>query len=211
MIDYPDWVLKHKIKGTYLKHVKGRYYLYRGHSERVPGTKKVRFICDEYLGRISQEEGLIPPKDKVSGPVISFEFGLSAVILSSCGNIHKGFRKTFVKYGDFLMAVSVLEYLYSSWSTELLSFSWLSLHFPQMAVPETLTDAQTNAIIRGKLMIADTMERIFGDDLPALKDYLSLVRLLRINEKMYLSHIPDATSALLETYHIHLEVPKWLA
>ena len=44
MADYPDWVMKHKEKGTYVNFVNGKYYLYKAHSERVPGTKKVRRV-----------------------------------------------------------------------------------------------------------------------------------------------------------------------
>lgn len=205
MADYPDWVTRHKIKGTYIKHTKDKYYLYRGHSERVPGTKKVRFVCDEYLGRITQEEGLIPPKDKVSGTVFPYEFGLSCLILASCTNIHKGFRKTFVKYGDFIMAASVISYIYSDYSPELLSFSWLSLRFPQMPIPAALTDAQAAGIGRGRLMIADTLGRIFGDDLPAIRDSLSLVRLVRVNGRLYPGQMPQAAATLLDKYGIHLE------
>ena len=51
MADYPDWVLKHKKPGTYINVVKGKYYLYAAHSERIKGTDKVRRVSDGYLGR----------------------------------------------------------------------------------------------------------------------------------------------------------------
>jgi len=56
---YPEWVLKHKTKGTYINCINGRYYLYGAHSERIPGTKKVKRIFDGYLGRITEEDGFI--------------------------------------------------------------------------------------------------------------------------------------------------------
>jgi len=35
---YPDWVLKHKVPGTYVqKKDEDTYRIYRGHSERRPG------------------------------------------------------------------------------------------------------------------------------------------------------------------------------
>ena len=43
---YPDWVLKHKIKGTYINCVGDKYYLYAAHSERILGTKKVKRVSD---------------------------------------------------------------------------------------------------------------------------------------------------------------------
>ena len=74
MPNYPEWVLKHKKKGTYINVANGKYYLYAAHSERVPGTSKVRRVCDGYLGRITEKEGLIPPRDKVKGEIIVYEY-----------------------------------------------------------------------------------------------------------------------------------------
>jgi len=112
MADYPDWVLAHKKKSTYVNCVKGKYYLYAAHSERIKGTDKVKRICDGYLGRITPEEGLIQPKDKVNGSVVILEYGLSSIILSLCTNIHKGMRRSFTNSGDLVMAASVLSCIY---------------------------------------------------------------------------------------------------
>jgi hypothetical protein len=210
MTNHPEWVIKYKEKGTYVKCFKDKYYLYRGHSERVAGTRKVRFICDEYLGRITENEGLIPPKDKVRNVVISYEYGLSATIFVSCENIYKGFRKSFVKYGDFIMTASILTYIYKDYSPELFQFSWLSLHFTDLIFPGTLTDAQILGIERGNRMIADTMKRIFKEDLQTLTSYLSLMRLLAINGKIYPSQIPPKAAFLIDKYNIKLEDSLWL-
>ena len=210
MADYPEWVTRYKEKGTYVKHSKDKYYLYRGHSERIAGTKKVRFVCDEYLGRITETEGLIPPKDKVRDVVVSYEYGLSATVFASCGNIYKGLRKSFVKYGDFIMAASILTYIYKGYSPELFHFSWLSLHFPDLVFPDAVTDAQKLGIERGNLMIADTMNRTFGDDLPMLAAYLSLMRLIYINGRLYPSKLPPQAASLIDKYKIKLEASSWL-
>ena len=74
---YPDWVLKHKIKGTYINRVDDKYYLYATHSERILGTKKVKRVSDGYLGRITEKDGLIPSKDKVSSDILVYEYGRS--------------------------------------------------------------------------------------------------------------------------------------
>ncbi len=68
--DYPDWVLQHKKKGTYINKVGDKYYLYAAHSERVRETGKIRRVCDGYLGRITEKDGFIPAKDKLQGAVI---------------------------------------------------------------------------------------------------------------------------------------------
>lgn len=209
MADYPDWVLKHKTKGTYVNKVGNKYYLYAAHSERVPGTKKVRRVCDGYLGRITQEEGLIPPKDKVSKPIRSYEYGLSSLVLLVCSNIHKGLRRSFVVHGDFVMAASVLTYLYGFYSDELFRHSWLSLRFPDLVFPQDPTPQQENGIQRGVLMISDTMARCFGDSLPSVRASFSLVTLLSVNDKLYCCQLPESIHTLIEQYSLDWRPDLW--
>ena len=205
MADYPEWVTRYKEKGIYIKRSKDKYYLYRGHSQRIPGTKKVRFICDEYMGRITEKDGLIPPQDKVKGDVISYEYGLSSMILASCDKIYKGLRKSFVKNGDFIMVASTLTYIYGHYSEELFYSSWLSMHFPELIFPDTITEAQKLGIERGERMIADIMRSMFNDELPMILSYLSLIHLIRINGRIYPSKIPTQAVLLLDKYKIKLE------
>ena len=61
--EYPEWVMKHKKKGTYINRVGDKYYLYAAHSERIKGTGKVRRVSDGYLGRITEQDGLIPARN----------------------------------------------------------------------------------------------------------------------------------------------------
>ena len=77
---YPEWVLKHKKKGTYVNCVKGRYYLYAAHSERIHGTKKVKRIFDGYLGRITDRMGLFLPKIRS----LQIFWSMNLVFLASC-------------------------------------------------------------------------------------------------------------------------------
>jgi len=81
MSNYPDWVLKHKKKGTYINVQNGKHYLYAAHSERIPGTDKVRRVSDGYLGRITEEDGFIPAKKKLPDSVFVYEYGVSETIL----------------------------------------------------------------------------------------------------------------------------------
>lgn len=209
MADYPDWVLAHKTKGTYINKVGDKYYLYAAHSQRVPGTNKVKRICDGYLGRITQEQGLIPPKDKISGPVLAYEYGLSSLVLSVCQTIHKGLRRTFSRNGDLVMCASILDFLYGFCSTELLQHSWLSLRFPDVSLPETLSPQQQNGVHRGTLMISDTMNRRFGSDLPLVKASFSLVSLFLANNRIYCCEIPDSVSLLIQKYSLDWRPDLW--
>lgn len=209
MADYPDWVLVHKTKGTYVNKVGDKYYLYAGHSQRVPGTKKVKRICDAYLGRVTQDQGLIPPKDKVSGPVYSYEYGLSSLVLSLCTNIHKGLRRTFVVNGDLVMSASVLTFLYGFFSQDLFLHSWLSMHFPGISIPEEISTQQESGIRRGFLMISDTMNKRFGNDLLLVRASFSQVTLLSVNHRIYCCEIPESVSGLILKYSLDWRPDLW--
>jgi len=205
MADYPDWVVKHKIKGTYINVVKGKYYLYAAHSERVPGTKRVKRICDGYLGRITEEDGLIPPKDKVKEGILVYEYGFSSTILSVCSMIHRGLRKSFVKNGDFVMVASILSYMYGAYNKEIYSFSYLSFRFPHLDFSQQLTKEQKIGTERGLRMITDTMERTFQSDLLMVRIHFSQVYKVKVNGNLHLSQLTDAINQLKSSYHITWE------
>ena len=52
-MDYPDWVEKHKKKGTSVKKIGDNYYLYRVTSERVAG-KRHPISRQSYMGKITE-------------------------------------------------------------------------------------------------------------------------------------------------------------
>lgn len=173
MADYPDWVMKYKKKGTYINKVGDKYYLYAAHSERIKGTNKIRRVSDGYLGRITEKDGLIPPRDKVLPPVLIYEFGLSFAILSCTSHILSGLHKTFPKYGDLVYVCSVLSYIYGMYEKELFEHSYLHFHFDSVLFPKKFTPSQLSGIERGCHMITDTLSKCWGKDLPLMKASLS--------------------------------------
>jgi len=209
MAEYPDWVLKHKTKGTYINKVGEKYYLYAAHSERIKGTDKVRRVSDGYLGKITEQDGLIPPREKVKDSVITYEFGISFAILSCTGKIHVGLRKSFVKNGDLIYVCSILQYIYGFHSFELFRLSYLHFHFQELLFPDSFTDAQLVGIERGGRMIKDTISRYFGADLIYIKGYCSTVNLICINKKLYCSHISETLLSLSAKYSIAWEAALW--
>lgn len=209
MANYPDWVMKHKKKGTYINKVGERYYLYAAHSERIPGTKKVRRVSDGYLGRITEKDGLIPPKDKVADPILSYEYGRSSLILLTCEHIHKGLRKSFVVHGDFIFAAAILTYIHGCFTEELFRHSWLSLHFHDLFIPSPLTAAQENGIVRGARMIQDSMQRLFGSELTTVMATFSLVALVSVNHKIHCSVVPDSIMEYARKYQIEWRPETW--
>ena len=56
---HPAWALKHKTKGTELRNIKGRYYLYSVTSKYDPALKRSRKVTGKILGTITEQEGFI--------------------------------------------------------------------------------------------------------------------------------------------------------
>lgn len=209
MANYPDWVMKHKRKGTYINKVGDKYYLYAAHSERIKGTNKVRRVSDGYLGRITEKDGLIPPKSKMSDDVFSYEFGLPFAILYCSEKIHSGLRKSFVKYGDLIYACSILYYIYGCHNRELFEHSYLSIHFSEVSYPDSFTSAQMAGIERGRRMLQNTLTRLWVDDLPLIQASFSLVTLIGVKNHLYCSKIPESVTRYCDKYSIHLEDASW--
>jgi hypothetical protein len=61
---HPEWALKHKTKGTELRNIGGRFYLYRVSSKWNKERKVTQKITHEMIGRITEEDGLIPKGTK---------------------------------------------------------------------------------------------------------------------------------------------------
>lgn len=207
--NYPEWVMKHKRKGTYVNKVGDKYYLYAAHSERVKGTNKVRRICDGYLGRITEQDGLIPPKNKLKSSPRVYELGLSYTILTVTPVIREGLSRSFHKYGDCVYSYSILLFIYGKYSEELFRNSYLAVYFPGILFPCRLSLAQTTGIERGERMIRDQMVRVFGGDLPGILSFFPDIRLVSVDGKYCLPQIPSDAAELSEKYSIDWRNGLW--
>ena len=205
MADYPDWVLAHKKKGTYINRVGDKYYLYAAHSERVPGTDKVRRVSDGYIGRITERDGLIPAKRKLSGDIYVYEYGLSETVLRLCGRIRTGLKREFKANADLVMASGVLLFMYGRAAPELYETSWLSLAMPGLDIEGGLTDKQRVGAERACRMAKDRMAARFGDELQAAMELLPLVRKVRMGDEGRLAAMPARVVAFCEKHSIEFK------
>ena len=202
MADYPDWVMKHKKKGTYINHVKDKYYLYAAHSERVPGTNKVKRVSDGYIGRITEKDGLIPAQEKIGDEVVVFEYGLCATLFHLCGDIRLGLKKNFRDAADRILVAGILSIAYGDNSQESYQWSFLSVKFPDIDLQKGFTEKQTVALERCKLMVTDVMDRTFGDDVDVARIRLSRIFMVKAKRKFYTSAVNDDVHEWLAKYNI---------
>jgi len=87
MSSHPKWATKHKKKGTELRFINGRYYLYEVSSKWDKEKGRARKITGKLLGKITREEGFIESekallrKRKLSVSKASTkEYGMTAFI-----------------------------------------------------------------------------------------------------------------------------------
>ena len=59
MTTHPKWATKHKRKGTELRLINGRFYLYEVSSKWDPEKKRAKKITGKLLGKITKESGFI--------------------------------------------------------------------------------------------------------------------------------------------------------
>ena len=205
MADYPDWVLKHKKKGTYINHSNGRYYLYAAHSERVKGTNKVRRVCDGYIGRITEKDGLIPTKTRKAGSIRVYEYGLSKAIVLLSHKIYKGMKREFRANADFVMVSGILNAIYNCISQELYETSYLSTAFPGIDLSKKATEKQQSAIDRTSLMVMDKFKMKFGGEYQAAMNFLSLAHSVKSGDSPAYTVVPDVVKAFAAGFGIDLE------
>ena len=106
---YPDWVEKHRQKGTNISHINGRYYLYAVSSVWNKEKGRAQKITKGYLGRIT-EGGLIPPRPKVNveTPVTVKEYGASNALHTLGGDILSELCKVFPNHGELIFTIAAL-------------------------------------------------------------------------------------------------------
>jgi transposase len=107
---YPEWVNRHKQKGTNISCIGGRYYLYAVSSIWNKEKGRAQKITNKYLGRIT-EEGLISPKEKspkIEVPITAKTYGAPRVLSDLGADILDELRKTFGEQGSLIFTIASL-------------------------------------------------------------------------------------------------------
>lgn len=114
--NHPNWALKHKEKGTELKLINGKYYLYGVKSVYDKSIKRSRKVSLGILGSISKEKGFIPSSKNelrkksentyFNEKVFTFEYGFSKWLIDFLEKegILDELKKYFPKLWQFIVA-----------------------------------------------------------------------------------------------------------
>ena len=117
---HPEWALKHKTKGTELRHINGKYYLYQITSKWDKVKKVTRKITLGLIGRITEKEGLIPkgqraPKTKTKAIIHTKEYGATYILTTVLGaDIAKELQNNFPEFWQTIVVLALQKLLYQS-------------------------------------------------------------------------------------------------
>lgn len=88
---HPSWATQHRTKGTELRFLNGRYYLYAVSSKYDPVLKRAKKISGKLLGRIDEQHGFIESSKeklrkavglpKINDGISTKDFGTQALML----------------------------------------------------------------------------------------------------------------------------------
>ena len=110
-MSYPEWVLKHKRKGTEIRKLSNHYYLYKVSSKWDPAKGRAKKITEEYLGKITPD-GIIPPKHKLSNqnilPPSVKEYGACQLFFMISERIRQKLEEVFPDEYEMIIAISFL-------------------------------------------------------------------------------------------------------
>jgi len=144
MATHPSWATRHKRKGTELRLLKGRYYLYEVTSKWDPVKKRSKKITGKLLGKITKEDGFIESdkaklrKRELNVSKLSVkEYGIVAFIESKLSNYKELLQKHFPNVWQEILILAYCKLVHKS-SLKNIEFhyfhSYLSELFPKLSL-----------------------------------------------------------------------------
>jgi transposase len=121
MATHPDWATKHRIPGTELRLIRGKYYLYEYKTIYDQLTKKPRKISGKILGSITEHDGFkesnkrkvekMPAGASVSNILVK-EFGVIHLIQSRFSFVIDPLKKYFPDHWQQILALAYCRFVH---------------------------------------------------------------------------------------------------
>ena len=206
MADYPDWVLKYKTKGIYIKKTKSGYSLYRGHSERIEGKKYPVLKCDEYLGIVTEEDGLIASHPPVKPRLLVRTYGLEYTAERCCRVLRLPLRKKEMDE-KYIYSHALLSFQRED-NAALYSSSILNLWYGDSDYGRKATYEEKETIERLKKQIRAKFASAFEGDWKEAVGLLSSIYAVFVNERWVLSEVPSSLERILSAHNLVLKMEE---
>jgi transposase len=168
---HPEWALKFKEKNTELRCISGRYYLYRISSKWDKERKVTRKITHEMIGRITEQDGLIPRGTKRAKQVAkeppqtirslsTKEYGATSQLQEISQDIVNELKESFPSMWQEILVLALLRLLYQA------RLKNMHLHYE-----ESFISQQHSGLNLGKNSLTDLMQSL-GDNREAISAFM---------------------------------------
>jgi len=151
---HPEWATKHKCKGTELRLLNNKYYLYEVSSKWDPILKRSKKITGKLLGKITEEDGFIlSDKDKlrkrelVVSKLTVKEYGIVAFIDSYLSEYKTKLKKHFPKLCSEIMALAYCKFVHQS-ALKNIEFHYLHSYLSEQYPRLSLSPKNLSALLR---------------------------------------------------------------
>lgn len=159
---HAEWALKFKTKGTELRNIRGKYYLYRISSKWDKERKITRKITHEMIGSITEKDGLIPSgtkknkKDVLATELLknisTKEYGATYQLQAMSEDILAELKTHFPDIWEELFVLACNRLLYQS------PLKNMSLYYEESFISEQLQDLDLS-----KNTLTSLMQKIGND------------------------------------------------
>lgn len=154
MSKHPEWATKFKRKGTELRFLNGRYYLYEVTSKWNPQKKRSQKITGKLLGKITEKDGFIESpkyalrKKKLDINTISVrEFGINAMINTIFKDYISLIKKHFPKHYQEILVLAYCKLAYKS-PLKKVSFHYYHSYFSEQFPDLKLTGKHLTSLFK---------------------------------------------------------------
>lgn len=197
--------MKYKTKGVYVQKTKNGYALYKGHSERRKDKSYPVLVCDEYLGIVTEQNGLIEPMPTVRPGVEVLRLGLYAVSWPICEKLLRYYQKQKMAWEVmFVHALLRVEWLDTP---DGYRGSWLSKVFPDVDIERPLEDNEASIVERMTKQIRAKIRSKFGEeDGNRVMNQASNVYAVHINGRWVVSRLPEELGTLLTAKGMKIDI-----
>jgi len=96
---HPDWATVHRVPGTELRLIRGRYYLYAVTSKYNPVLKRAKKVTGKLLGTITQQNGFLKSEKLELAEKASKGADVTKICVRECG-----FTSFLAQYGQTMEA-----------------------------------------------------------------------------------------------------------
>ena len=174
MATYPDWVLRHRTKGTAIHHISGHYYLYEVASEWDKAKKKSVRKTLRSLGRITPE-GLQPRVRRKSADeqmiarldkICSKEYGITHFISRHLVDYIAQLKHFFPDHWEVLICVAYCRLVFQSSLRQMpfhIGHSYLSEQYPHVALTDKKISLALRDIGRDRAVVEHFMRKDIGE------------------------------------------------